>query len=79
MKNWCVKWIIAIDYITDSFWIGTLRNFDSRVTLPDTSNLRQALKKIYGPANVRQVYKQMKDLPKIMWKDSIRKIIGEKE
>jgi len=69
-------------YITDSFWIGTLRKFKSRVDLTDVADNQR--KEFVEPllaeqtdVAVRRLYKLLAGRPFIKWKDSVRKIIGE--
>jgi DNA repair photolyase len=68
------------EFITDSFWIGLLRNFKQRVDLTGVSEEQMArfvrpLLAVSQPAIVKSIYELMKDKPYIRWKDSIRKII----
>lgn len=70
------------EFITESFWIGLLRNFDSRVDLAGMTALQvgrfvSPLLAASQPAAVRGIYERMKDKKYVMWKDSIRKIITE--
>lgn len=67
--------------VTDKIWIGLLRDFDNRCQLDDITedqykNYVRPLKEMQNPTIVKAIYKSMKDLPKIAWKDSVRKIIG---
>jgi DNA repair photolyase len=69
-------------HINDSFWIGKLRNFQTRVNLQNVSDedfekyviqLLEADK----DSNIRAIYDALKGRPFIKWKDSIRDIIPE--
>lgn len=67
-------------YITDSFWLGTLRKFGQRVNLegirPDDQLMYvEPLKVVQTPAMVMHYYNVLKDRPHMKFKDSIRKII----
>lgn len=72
----------TVEYITDSFWIGLLRNFKSRVDLKDVAY--EQIAKFIRPLQifndskmcVNALYELFKDKPYIKWKDSIRKIIA---
>jgi DNA repair photolyase len=68
-------------FITDSFWVGKLRNFKSRVDLTDVPELSlihyvEPLKAALTDEAVRSIYAQFKDRPLVRWKDSIRKVVG---
>jgi len=68
------------EYITDSFWIGLLRNFHSRVDMKGVSDEQQdkfvvPLLKAQSPAVVKAMYEMMCDKPLIRWKDSVREMI----
>jgi len=69
------------ELITDSFWVGMLRDFDKRVRLEGTSAFErnfyvEKLKKLQEPKMVKMLYQAMNELPFIKWKDSVRKVIG---
>ena len=68
-------------FVTDKIWFGMLRNFDKRVNMAGVTPEQEArfvkpLKALQDPKIVKAMYNSMKDLPKIAWKDSIRKVIG---
>lgn len=74
---------ICIEYVTESFWIGKLNRFDSRVNLAgvnktDIERYVEPLKRAQSDAVVMGMYEMMKDRPLIQWKDSIRKVIDGK-
>lgn len=71
-------------YITDSFWIGKLRDFDRRVDMSEITSAEKAvyvdvLKKHQTDEAIMKLYEQLKDEPLVRWKDSIRKILGDKQ
>lgn len=74
----------AFPYLTDSFWIGTLRKFAQRVEMPVCSDPEanpfiKAVREAQTDEAVMALYDQLKDHPLVKWKDSIRKIIGGNE
>ena len=67
--------------VTDKIWVGMLRNFDSRVVMDGVTSRQEArfvkpLKALQNPMIVKAMYEAMKHLPKIQWKDSVRKVVG---
>ncbi len=67
-------------YITESFWIGMLRNFESRVELSDVAD--EDIKRFVTPLRnaqqkqvVKSIYEMMKDKPLVKFKDSVRKLL----
>ena len=67
--------------VSDKIWVGMLRNFDKRVNLGGVTESQMKrfvypLKTLQSPMIVKAMYNAMKDLPKITWKDSIRKVVG---
>jgi DNA repair photolyase len=68
------------DWITDSFWIGMIRHFKSRVDLDGVSPYTAArfvdpLVRAMSDSVVKGIYSALKDEPLIKWKDSIQKVI----
>ncbi|KKN74465.1 hypothetical protein LCGC14_0390850 [marine sediment metagenome] len=68
------------EYVTDKIWVGMLRDFNNRVVLDGVTPRQEAryvkpLKALQNPMIVKAMYQTMKELPKIIWKDSIRNII----
>lgn len=65
-------------HVTDTFWIGKLRDFDRRVDLADITESKMLyvhiLKHCQSDEAVRQLHERLNGRPKIMWKDSIREI-----
>jgi DNA repair photolyase len=66
-------------YITDSFWIGKMNNFN---TVVDTSEYRKYILPLVHrrkSSYIEYLYKQLKGEKKVKFKDSIRKVIdGQK-
>lgn len=68
-------------YITNSFWVGKLRDFDSRVDMFDITSEQEEefvkpLKAAQTDEAVREIYNQLAVERLVKWKDSIRKVIG---
>lgn len=67
-------------YITDSFWIGKLRDFDNRVNLSDVTSEEEEkfvkpLRAAQSDEMVWSIYDQLKNARLVRWKDSIREVI----
>ena len=67
-------------YITDSFWIGKLRNFDRRVDLSNVTSEEEEkfvkpLKAAQSDEIVWTIYKELQNEQLVRWKDSIREVI----
>ncbi|MFB0523947.1 MAG: hypothetical protein ACETVZ_00275 [Phycisphaerae bacterium] len=67
-------------YITDSFWIGKLRDFDNRVDLSGVTP--EEMERFVNPLKAAQcdetvwtIYEQLRNERLIKWKDSIREVI----
>ena len=68
------------DYITDSFWIGKLRHFGSRIHIDDAtpaqiSRYVDPLKAAMEDSVVKQMFAVLDGKPGIKWKDSIRDVM----
>ncbi len=68
-------------WLTDSFWIGKLRDFKSRVDLTDVTGAdkQQYVQRLLDSQTdeaIRQLHKRLNGRTFIRWKDSIRKAIG---
>jgi len=68
-------------YLTDSFWIGKIRHFNSRVKLDDATP--EQIKKYVNPVKmasqneyIKLVYQILDGQPFIQWKDSIKEVMG---
>lgn len=69
------------DFITDSFWIGKLRGFNSRVKLDDATpeqieKFVEPLKAAMSDSVVKGIFRILDGQPFVQWKDSIREVIG---
>jgi len=67
-------------FITDSFWIGKLRHFNSRVKLDDATAEQikkyvESLKAALSDEFVAGIYHLLNGQPFIQWKDSIREVM----
>jgi hypothetical protein len=79
------RWTKAVytcceEWITDTFWIGRLRHWGSRVRLDgvDAGHRQmfvEPLKALLTDEYALELYEQMKDLPKVRWKDSIAEVV----
>ncbi len=66
-------------YITEDIWFGKMNSIKYRVDISDKLT-REAVATIYenqSNKNVLWLYEQLKDQPKVMWKDSIRNIVRQ--
>jgi DNA repair photolyase len=61
-------------FITESFWIGKMNYISRDLPEPWQSKIRQ----LYKNENIIELYLGGRDLPKIRWKDSIKKIINQR-
>ncbi len=71
-------------WITDSFWIGKLNDFEHRVDMSQMSELEkdiyvQPLLEAQTDEAIRRLYADMNGLPFVRWKDSIREVIEKYE
>lgn len=69
-------------YITDSFWIGKLRDFKGRVdtsviTAEQEEKFIKPLKAAQTDGEMLKIYNQLKVEQLVKWKDSIRKVISK--
>ena len=67
-------------YITDSFWIGKLRDFDRRVVLSGVTSgekerFVKPLKAVQIDDVIWAIYNQLRNERLIRWKDSIKEVI----
>jgi hypothetical protein len=72
------------EYTTDSFWIGLMRNVNSRFDQTGVTDQQQdrfviPMLKAQSPTVVKAMYEMMRDKPLIKWKDSVRKMMGQYE
>lgn len=66
-------------YITDTFWVGFMRNPASRVDKTGWGGLEwvymNEVLKVSGVDHVRYLYAMLKNEPKIRWKESIQEML----
>lgn len=67
-------------YVTDSIWIGKLREFNRRVEMSGVTSEEkkmfvEPLKAAQADETVWAIYEQLKDERPVRWKDSIREVI----
>ena len=63
------------EYITHSFWIGKLNDIEKRVhDVPE----KEVQRIIDGQTDerIREIYEELKDQPKIRWKESFKAVLG---
>ncbi len=71
-------------YVSDRIWIGKMNNTMRYCKICGWNNsetiaaVRQ-LEEWQSPENILKLYKKYRKHPKIMWKDSIRKLLGQRE
>ncbi|HAR39366.1 MAG TPA: hypothetical protein DCS09_12760 [Porphyromonadaceae bacterium] len=65
-------------YVTDSIWIGTARHLRQRTkwTLPPWNTELLKLEAWQTTDRIFEIYDELKDNPKIRWKDSYKKVLG---
>ncbi|MBP7526762.1 MAG: radical SAM protein [Syntrophorhabdaceae bacterium] len=69
-------------FVTDTIWIGMMNKINSRVDFSAWSSrdytFLNGLERYRDgqPTFVRRLYEDLKDNPKIRWKDSVRRILG---
>jgi len=72
------------EYVTKGFWIGLMNKIDQRCDFSDVSDedmkhYVQLVRDSWKPDFVKMLYELMKDYPKIIWKDSIKTLLGLEE
>jgi DNA repair photolyase len=68
-------------FITDSFWIGTMKGFNSRLKHAQISpeqrkQFIEPLERLYSPSVLRGIYRLLNGRPGIRWKDSVQDALG---
>lgn len=63
--------------ITESIWFGKMDDIDDRVDMADPVNEKAAqfIREFQSDANIRLLYDHLKDLPKVRWKQSLRRVV----
>lgn len=78
-----VNFVERISPLVDEIWIGTINGFPSEKTfgLPFCDELKQEIarvKKLYEFENIDRIVQQLRNNPKVFWKESIVKIYLKK-
>lgn len=65
-------------FVTDTIWIGKMNKIRSRVVVEIDFDRRviEALEECQADPCIRHTHRQLKDNPKIRWKESIKKVVG---
>ena len=67
---------ILCPWVTDTIWLGKMNQIDQRV-IPGTNPAEiQRIKDGQTDERIREIYAQLKDEPKVRWKESIKKVVG---
>ncbi len=64
--------------ITETIWFGKMDDIDDRVDMaePVNENAAQFIREFQSDANIRLLHDHLKDLPKVRWKMSLRRVVG---
>ena len=64
-------------YITEDIWFGKMNVINKRVDIRDkeTKEAVSTIRQNQSDENILLLYEQLKDLPKVKWKDSIRGVV----
>lgn len=67
-------------FVTEKIWIGAMNSVESRVDMsnPNFAKAVDDLKTLQSRKELVRLYNLLKDEPKVLWKDSIRKAVGLK-
>jgi len=66
----------ALDpYVTESIWIGRMNYIQRNGLTPEEEPFYNSIRKNYTKKQISWIYSQLKEHPKIQWKDSIKKIL----
>jgi len=67
-------------YVTDGIWIGMMNNIGQRVEVANKKDKEEVEKIILGQTKKRifEIYNELKDDPKIRWKESFKSVLGLK-
>ncbi len=66
-----------IPYVTDTFWIGTMNRVMAKYFNEEEKDKLKTVKSLQTKDKIIEMYHQMRALPKIEWKDSIKKILSK--
>jgi len=69
------------NYVTDSIWIGVMNKWKTRlkqngVEKTAVAHATDLMTVHWTSENIKKFYAEMKDHPKLKWKDSIKQIVG---
>ena len=69
------------DFVTDAIWIGVMNKWETRLKQNGAEKVAVAhatdLMTIHWtPENIKKFYEEMKDHPKLKWKETIKQIVG---
>ena len=68
-------------YVTETIWIGKPNKLNERLSIngfkndAETMGRARSLMELFSDEYVLELYERHKDNPKIMWKDSIKKVL----
>jgi len=65
--------------VTETIWIGCMNHMSEKNFTCDTIDWYERIKEINSYDNIKRIYEQLKDNPKIRWKDSVRDLLELKE
>lgn len=69
-----------LPFVTHSIWIGKMNKIEERVSLAgeDEKKYLLAIEAGQGVENIQSLYDELKEIPEIRWKESIKDIVGLK-
>jgi len=81
----CLDWINVIEnfnimekYVTHSIWIGTMNFIDQRVEVKTEKDKQmiENIKKSMNQENFQKTFENLKNNPKVKWKETLKKILN---
>ena len=66
-------------FVTETIWIGCMNHMSEKNFTCDTIEWYEKIKDINSYDNIDRIYCELKDNPKIRWKDSVRDLLELKE
>jgi DNA repair photolyase len=68
----------VVPYVTDTIWIGKMNKVRSRVdmSIPDNKLMVEQIEYMQRDEAIQKLVEDLKDEPKVRWKDSIKRVIG---
>lgn len=61
--------------VTETIWIGCMNHMSKKDFTCDTIDWYERIQEINSYNNMKRIYEQLKDNPKIRWKDSVRDLL----